>query len=193
MEVMRQQTAIVLTLLLAAVTVVGAASYTQATVDRSAGIQVSADNAALVGLEVGNGISGDSVKTSTDGELVLNLDDEGTGVNGNATFYYGASSSRTRSNTAFNVTNNDDASRSFTASYSNPDANAKVNVKFAVYTYNSTSSALEKVGTVDDEGTSVTQSLASGKKLYVFSTVDTANGDLGSTADLSGTFTVKAS
>lgn len=193
---MRQQTAIVCALLVAAVSIVGAASYTQATVDRNANINVQADNTALVGLTVGNGIgaSDDSVK-AVNGNLVLNLDD-GTGVNGNATFHYGADSSRDRSNTAFNVTNNDDASRTFKLSYAQSTASdgTNPNVKFDVYSYDSTATApWSQVGTVDEEGTTVSPTLAAGEKLYVFVTVDTDTGNLDSTDDLSGTFTVTAS
>jgi hypothetical protein len=194
---MRQQTAIVLALLVAAVSVMGAASYNQATVDRDSNIDVSADDTALVGLAVGNGISGDSVKTSTDDELILNLDDEGQGVNGNATFYYGAddsSTTRDRSNTAFNVTNNDDSSRTFDLSYAQGTTTDGTNtVKFEVYTYNSTATTLSQVGTVNEEGSTVSSTLAAGETLYVFVTVDTTAGDLGSGDDLSGTFTVDAS
>lgn len=194
---MRQQTAIVFALLIAAVSVIGAASYTQATVDRSANINVSADNTALVGLEVGNGIAAtdDSVKTSTNGELILNLDDEGTGVNGNATFHYGADTGRDRTNTAFNITNNDDADRTFDLSYAlaNGNTDTNSNVQFDVYTYNGTSGSLSQVGTVDEEGTTVNPTLTSGEQLYLFVTVDTDTGNLNSTNDLSGTFTIKAS
>lgn len=194
---MRQQTAIVLALLVAAVSVVGAASYTQATVDRDANINVEADSTALIGLSVGNGITGDSVTTGSDGELSLNLDD-GTGVNGNATFHYGADgtdTTRDRSNTAFNVTNNDDSSRQYSLSYSQWTASdgTNSNVQFDVYTYDSTATTpWSQVGTVDEEGSTVSPTLAAGDKLYVFVTVDTTAGDLGSTDDLSGTFTVKA-
>lgn len=194
---MRQQTAIVLALFVAAVSVIGAASFTQATVDRDADIQVSADNTALVGLEKGGGITGDSVTTSTDGELVLNLDDEGQGVNGNATFYYGADGTNTvrdRGNTAFNVTNNDEANRTFTLSYTQGTAtDGTSNSKFDVYTYSSSSSSLEQVGTVDEEGATVSPTLTPGETLYVFATVDTAASDLGKNDDLSGTFTIEAS
>lgn len=191
---MRQQTAIVCALLVAAVSIVGAASYTQATVDRNANINVQSDDTALVGLEVGGGITYDSVTTTTDGELLLNLDD-GTGVNGNSTFYYGAddsSTTRDRSNSAFNVTNNDGDLRDFTLSYTDlSDTNQ--NVKFDVYTYDATNGLVSQ-GTVDEEGTSVSHAdLGAGKKLYVYVTVDTTAGDLGSGDDLSGTFTVTAS
>lgn len=195
---MRQQTAIVLALLVAAVTVVGAASYTQATVDRDADIQVAADNTALVGLAVGGGITDNSVKASTDGELLLNLDD-GQGVNGNATFHYGADgtdTARDRSNTALNVTNNDDESRTFTLSYTQASGGdgTNQNVKFDVYSYDSgATNPWSQVGTVTEEGDTLSPSLAAGETLYVFVTVDTTAGDLGSSDDLSGTFSVEAS
>lgn len=190
---MRQQTVIVLALFVAAVTVTGAASYTQASVDRDANIQVETDSAALVGLSVGGGITYDSVQ-KVDEKLVLNLDD-GTGVNGNATYHYGADgtdTARDRGNAAFNVTNNDDNSRDFTFSYDQTSAtDGNQNVVFDVYTHNSTSGSLESVGTVDEESLTASQTLGSTETLYVFVTVDTAN--LNSTDDLSGTFTIKAS
>lgn len=190
---MRQQKAIVLALLVAAVSVIGAASYTQATVDRDATIDVETDSAALIGLDVGGGITYDSVQ-KVDEKLVLNLDD-GVGVNGNATFHYGADgtdTARDRSNAAFNVTNNDDNSRDFTLSYAQATTtDGSQNVVFDVYIHNSTSGSLESVGTVDEEGLTASHTLGSTETLYVFVAVDTAN--LNSTDDLSGTFTVKAS
>lgn len=190
---MRQQSAIAIALLVAAVSVVGAASYTQATVDRDANINVQTDSAALIGLDVGGGITYDSVQKVNE-RLVLNLDD-GIGVNGNATFHYGAdgtNTARDRGNAAFNVTNNDDNSRTFDLSYTQATAtDGSQNVAFDVYTHNSTSGSLESVGTVDEEGLTASSTLATGDTLYVFVTVDTAGLD--STNDLSGTFSVKAS
>lgn len=193
---MRQQTAIVCALLVAAVSIIGAASYTQATVDRNANINVESDSAALVGLTVGNGIgtADDSVK-AVNGNLVLNLDD-GTGVNGNATFHYGADTNRDRSNTAFNVTNNDDSSRTFKLSYAQSTASdgTNPNVQFDVYSYDSAATTpWSQVGTVTEESGTVSPTLAAGEDLYVFVTVDTDTGNLGSADDLSGTFTVTAS
>ena len=190
---MRQQTAIVLALFVAAVSVIGAASYTQATVDRDANIQVQSDSAALVGLSVGGGITDtdDSVQMN-DEKLFLNLDDDGTGVNGNATFHYGADTARDTSNSAFNVTNNDaDGSRDFTLSYveTTATANTNPNVKFDVYS--DSNGTFEKIGAVSEESDMPTRTLGSSETLYVFVTVDTTN--LSSTDDLSGRFTVKAS
>lgn len=193
---MRKQSVIALALLVAAVSVVGAVSYTQASVDRTSNINVKADNAALIGLEKGAGIEYDSVTTTTDGELQLNLDDSGTGVNGNANFHYGAdisSTTPTQTNTAFNISNNDNNARDFTVSYSvtgtDGDTNSN-NVKFHIYTYDGTS--LVKQTTVSEGGSYTQTGLGAGKKLYVFVEVDTAAGDLGSSSDLSGTLTVSA-
>ena len=193
---MRQQTAIVLALVIAAVTVIGAASYTQATVNRDADIQVQTDDAALVGLSVGGGISDDSVQ-NVNGELVLNLDD-GTGVNGNATYNYGepTESARTQSNTAFNITNNDDTTRTFDLSYAvtGTDGDTTVdNVKFHVYQADGTGGLDTANGTIVSESTGQSVTLAPGSSTYVFIEVDTDTGNLDSTSDLSGTFTVKAS
>lgn len=193
---MRQQTAIVLALFIAAVTVIGAASYTQATVDRDANIQVETDDAALVGLSVGGGITDDSVQ-NVNGELVLNLDD-GTGVNGNATYNYGepTESARDQSNTAFNVTNNDDSTRTFDLSYAvtgtDGDTTAD-NVNFIVYEGDGTGGLDTANGTTVTESTGQSVTLAAGDSAYVFIEVDTDSGNLDSGSDLSGTFTVKAS
>lgn len=193
---MRQQTAIMLALFVAAVSVIGAASYTQATVDRDANIQVETDSAALVGLGVGGGITDDSIQ-NVNGELALNLDD-GTGVNGNATYYYGepTESSRDQSNTAFNITNNDDASRTFDLSYAvtGTDGDTTVdNVKFNVYQGDGTGGLDTTNGTTVSESTGQSVTLDPGTSTYVFIEVDTNSGNLDSTSDLSGTFTVKAS
>lgn len=193
---MRQQPAIVLALLVAAVTIIGAASYTQATVDRDANIQVETDSAALVGLSVGGGISDDSVQ-NVNGELVLNLDD-GTGVNGNATYNYGepTETARDQSNTAFNITNNDDASRTFDLSYavSGTDGDTTVdNVKYVVYEGDGTGGLDKTNSTTVTESTGQSVPVAAGDSVYVFIEVDTDSGNLDSGSDLSGTFTVKAS
>lgn len=192
---MNQRTVLVAVLAVAALTMVGAASFTTADVVRNSNIDVSADDSALIGLSVGGGIDGDSVTTTSDGEIEFDLDESGQGVNGNATFYYGAKTSRVQGNTGFNVTNNDDSAKDITFSYAvqgTDNAGGKDNVKFHVYEGDG-SGGVENKTTATEQTDQTVSGVGAGSTLYVFIEVDTTAGDLGKNSDLSGELTITAS
>lgn len=170
---------------------VGASAFTAATVERQANADVVADENGLVGLADGN--SGNLVyqDAATD-QLVIDFEN-GTalGANTDALFELGDPAAP-GSSQAFQVTNNDDEAHQLTAAYTldADDGNTAANLEFQVYDSTGT-----LVGTVTEEGQTVSMDAQAAASYDVVMVVDTGHGTadtLTSTEDLSGTlaFTV---
>lgn len=180
---MRNKTIVVIAVVLAVSTALGASAFTSATVDRSTNINVVSDSQGLIALQ--DGTSGNLIREDSNGRLAIDFTQaSASGANSNAKFTFGDNSSGNTSY-AFNMTNQAGQSHSFTLSYSVTGTDGDTgteNVKFEVY-----DSSNNHLGTVS-ESNSLTQSISAGQTVYVVLVVDT-NG-LTSTSDLSGTFTI---
>lgn len=183
---MKTKVAAIMLVAIAITASLGASAFTTGTVTRSSDVNVVTDDVGLIGLS--DGTSGDLVTMNSTGALDINFTTSGAdGVNTAAHFELGDPASPT-TQTAFNVTNNDDTSHDLTIEYTGAGgtADADENIQFQVY--NGTGS---KVATVSEETTSQTiTGAASGATYYVVVVVDTHGLD--STADLSGTLKISA-
>lgn len=178
-------------LVLVIATSVGASAFTSATVERQANADVVTDENGLLGLTDGN--SGNLVyqDAATD-QLVIDFENgTATGANTDALFELGDPANPGTSQ-AFSVQNNDDESHQITASYTldADDGNADANLEYRIYDGTGT-----LVGTVTEEGQTVSMDAAPAASYDVVVVVDTGHGGastLTSTSDLSGTlaFTV---
>lgn len=183
------RTSVVVLLVVASLTIVGALSYTTATVSRDATITMDADASAIIGLQGGNAVdsTGDAVVFDFDNANALNTD---------AQFVYGDNTTTdfTASSTsyAFSVTNNDDQTQTFSFEYVAPnDGNVgTADVTFEVYSPTGGTA----LATFSEEATGPTalssSTAANGGTVYVVVIIDT-NGQT-SADDLSGTLTISA-
>ncbi|MEF8819220.1 MAG: hypothetical protein V5A31_06135 [Haloferacaceae archaeon] len=184
---MQSRTMVVAVALVAVVGVTGASAFTTATVARDAQIDVANDENGAIGLTAGS-VSG--VSQNGSGALNLALGQEGTaqGLNTEATFAYGDTSSPTTT-FAFEVTNNDSQAHDIDLSYAfdgnDPNTNA-VNVEFVVYD----SSGGASVATASEDSTATIAGVGGGVSHYVVVQIDTTG--VASSDDLSGTLEVSA-
>ncbi|WP_136716512.1 hypothetical protein [Halorientalis salina] len=180
------RTVLVAGVIIVAAMSVGASAFTAASVERQANADVVADENGLLGLTDGN--SGNLVyqDAGTD-QLVIDFEN-GTalGANTDALFELGDPANPGASQ-AFSVANNDDEAHQINAAYTldADDGNAVANLEFRVY---DNTGAL--VGTVTEEGQTVSMDAAAAESYDVVVVVDTGHGaadTVTSTADLSGT------
>jgi len=178
-------TILMASLLLVGTVSVGASAFTAATVERSANVDVVADNNGLLALTDGNSGNLVSQDGSTE-QLGIDLE-SGTadGANPNATFELGNPAAPTTSN-AFTIENQDAEQHQINVKYTGADTNGEDNLKFEIYDSTNTS-----VGTVTEEGTTASFTAPAADTFYTVVTVDTGGGsaatDLTSASDLSGT------
>lgn len=176
---------VLVVLMIASSAALAASASTTVSMDRSSNVDVVTDSNGLIALESQSGPSTGVVQQNSSGALSIDFArDSATGVNPSATFEVGNQSEPVNSY-AFNLTNQDATSHDVTLGYTGADQNTDPNIEFQVY--NSTGSS---VGTVDEEGTTVTHTLNSGEEAYVVIYVDTHG--LTDAADLSGTLTIDA-
>jgi hypothetical protein len=181
-------TVLIASLLLVGTVSVGASAFTAATVERTASVDVVADNQGLLALIDGN--SGNLV--SQDGSTEqLGIDLEGGtagGANPNATFELGNPAAPSTSN-AFKIENKDAEQHQINVEYTGATTNGEDNLKFEIYDSTGTS-----VGTVTEEGTTASFTAPATETFYTVVTVDTGGGsattDLTSINDLSGTISL---
>lgn len=178
-------TLLVASLLLVGTVSIGASAFTAATVERSASVDVVADNDGLLALTDGN--SGNLVFQEGSTEQ-LGIDftrGTATGANPNATFELGNPADPTGSN-AFTIENQDAETHQITVEYTGATTNGEDNLTFEIYDSTGTS-----VGTVTEEGTTAVFTAPAAETFYTVITVDTGGGsaatDLTSADDLSGT------
>ena len=178
-------TILMASLLLVGTVSIGASAFTAATVDRSANVDVVADNNVLLALTDGNSGNLVSQDGSTE-QLGIDLG-SGTaaGANPNATFELGNPAAPTTSN-AFTIENQDAEQHQINVKYTGADTNSEDNLVFEIYDSTGTS-----VGTVTEEGTTASFTAPAADTFYTVVTVDTGGGsaatDLTSASDLSGT------
>ncbi|WP_302080711.1 hypothetical protein [Salinibaculum rarum] len=180
------KTLLVAGIILVAGVSVGTSAFTSATVERQADANVVADENGLLGLTDGN--SGNLVYQNAADQLAINFTQgTATGANTDALFELGNPAAPGTSK-AFQVTNNDAESHQITAAYTldADDGNTVANLEFQVY---DNTGAL--VGTVTEEGQTVSMDAAAAETYDVVVVVDTGHGTgtdtLTSAKDLSGT------
>ena len=178
-------TLLMASLLLVGTVSIGASAFTAATVERSASVDVVADNEGLLALTDGN--SGDLVFQDGSTEQ-LGIDfasGDAAGANPNATFELGNPADPTVTN-AFTSKTQDDEQHQRNVAYTGATQNSEENLKFEIYDSTGTS-----VGTVTEEGTTASFTAPAAETFYTVVTVDTGGGsaatDLTSADDLSGT------
>jgi len=178
-------TLLMASLLLVGTVSIGASAFTAATVERSASVDVVADNEGLLALTDGN--SGDLVFQDGSTEQ-LGIDfasGDAAGANPNATFELGNPADPTVSN-AFTIENQDAEQHQINVAYTGATQNSEENLNFEIYDSTGTS-----VGNVTEEGTSASFTAPATDTFYTVVTVDTGGGsaatDLTSASDLSGT------
>lgn len=178
-------TILMASLLLVGTVSIGASAFTAATVERSANVDVVADNDGLLALTDGDSGNLVSQDGSTE-QLGIDLE-SGTaaGANPNATFELGNPAAPTTSN-AFTIENQDAEQHQINVEYTGADTNSEDNLLFEIYDSTGTS-----VGTVTEEGTTASFTAPATDTFYTVVTVDTGGGsaatDLTSASDLSGT------
>lgn len=178
-------TILMASLLLVGTVSIGASAFTAATVERSANVDVVADNEGLLALTDGDSGNLVSQDGSTE-QLGIDLE-SGTaaGANPNATFELGNPAAPTTSN-AFTIENQDAEQHQINVEYTGADTNSEDNLLFEIYDSTGTS-----VGTVTEEGTTASFTAPATDTFYTVVTVDTGGGsaatDLTSASDLSGT------
>ena len=179
------KTLLVAGIILVAGVSVGTSAFTSATVERQANADVVTDSDGLLGLTDGN--SGNLVYEDTQDQLAIDFEN-GTalGANTDALFELGDSNNPGTSQ-AFKLANNDDESHQVTAAYTldADDGNTASNMEFRVYDDTGT-----LVGTIDEEGQTVSMDANAGESYNIVIVVDTGHGTTGtltSVDDLSGT------
>lgn len=176
----------VLAFLVVAAGAVGAASFTSATVDRQATIDVAADNNGVVGLSP----TGDVSEVTTSGDkLSIALNPGGTGLNPGGSFEYGDPADSSAA-AAFNITNNADTTQDLTLSYTvtGTDSSPADNVQFKLY--DAATDPTLVTGTATENNDYTITGLGPGESRTVVIVVDTTGQT--STDDLSGTLTISA-
>ena len=180
----RTLTILMASLLLVGTVSIGASAFTAATVERSATVDVVADEDGLLALTDGN--SGNLVSQDGDTEQ-LGIDlESGTasGANPNATFELGNPDDPTVSN-AFTIENQDAEPHQINVEYTGATTNEEDNLIIDIYDGDG------NVETVTEEDTSASFAAPAAKTFYTVVTIDTGGGnaatDLTSADDLSGT------
>jgi hypothetical protein len=166
---MQRKTVLLVSVLVIASAVIGTAAFNSGEVNRSATVDVVGDDTALTGLAPGDS---SIVHYNANNKLLIdftNLANAG-GVNANSNYTVGDNSSPTTTY-AFNVTNNDDSTHTYTLSYSFDTAPSSGDVQFHVY--NSTG-ALQ--GTASSSS-STSIDLTAGETAYVVMDLDATGAD----------------
>lgn len=173
---------------------IGASSFTTATLTRDTNIDVVSDTNGVIGLIDGN--SGDVVQEdASTGELRIDFTvGSATGVNVDSVYELGdpANPVGASGERAFNITNNDGVSHTINISYSVADGTSGIgdglnSTEFQVY-----DGTGANVATVSEEGPGGEFTAASGETFAVVVVVDTTPAGVDQTDDLSGTLTVTA-
>jgi len=170
--------------LLVASSFVGAAAFTNASVDRSASIDVTTDSSGILGLEAGTSAM---VTQNSSGALEIDAAiGSATGINTAAVVNVGDKNNPS-STYAFSVTNNAGSQKDIAFSYAVPgtDSSSTGDVTFEVY-----DSSGGSVGSFD-ETSGKTVTVGSGATYYVVISIDTTGNPSGD--DLSGTLSIAAS
>jgi len=164
----------------------GASALSTGYVDRTASIDVVADDSGLIGLTDGN--AGSLVDTSGDKLTIDFSQASASGANADGHFELGDPANGNQTH-AFNITNNDNAAHTLSLNYTldTDDSESGANVTYEVY--DSTNTQLLKATDENGEQSSSTDAVSSGETVHAVVIVDTT--DKTSSDDLSGTLRVK--
>lgn len=181
-------------ILLVSTGIIGASSFTTATLERNTSIDVVADGNGAIALsdETSGNIIYQKGSSPGQGEVTIDFSNAGsaTGVNVNSTYELG-DPNNPKTDAGINITNNDGVSHTVNLTYTldNPsDDNDGTNeTEFQVYDKSGSS-----VMTISEEGTGADASLPSGDSWIVIVIVDTTADGVDSNDDLSGTLNVTA-
>lgn len=170
---------------------IGASSFTKATLDRDTNINVVADDSGVIALIDGD--SGDVVQVdSSTGELTIDFTiGSASGVNVNSTYELGNPDwSSDTDEQAFNITNQDGVSHTITLNYTvdsgDGEGDSFDSVKFEVF-----DSTATNVATASEE-TDGSFTAASGETFATVVIVNTTVSGVDKNSDLSGTLNVTA-
>lgn len=171
---------------------IGASSFTKATLDRDTNINVVADDSGVIALIDGDSGGVVAVDSST-GELTIDFGvASASGVNVNSTYELGTSdwSSASADEEAFNITNQDSVAHTITLNYSADQADVVgdgfESVKFKVF--NSTG---DNVVTASEENTG-SFNAGSSETFATVVIVNTTVSGIDKNDDLSGTLNITA-
>lgn len=171
---------------------IGASSFTTATLTRDASIDVVSDTNGFIGLADEH--SSNIVSENGDGALTIDFaQNSATGVNVNSTYEIGVPGTSDAANeAAFSITNNDGVAHDIKLNYTVTDSAPVVgdganSTEFQVYDSDSNS-----IATISEEDSGSTFSLAGGTTYYVVIVVDTTPAAVTQSEDLSGTLEVTA-
>lgn len=170
--------------LLVASSFVGAAAFTNASVDRSASIDVTTDDAGIIGLQAGNT---SLVTQNSTGALSIDAAvGSASGINTAAVVEVGDTGNPTTTY-AFTVTNNAGNPKDIKFSYAvtGTDTDTADDLTFTVYDSTGTS-----VGSFAEGGSFTRTGVSSGATYYVIITIDTTGN--APSDDLSGTLSITA-
>lgn len=181
---------VIAVILLVSTGLIGASSFTTATLERDTNIDVVADDSGAIALT--DETSGSIIYTKTNGQLGIDFSNAGSasGINVNSTYELGDPDDPTGS-AGFNITNNDGTSHTVNLTYSlnNPgdDNDGTDEVDFRVF-----NKSAGQVFTVSEEGVGNEATLSSGETWAVVVVVDTTADGVDKNSDLSGTLNVTA-
>lgn len=163
--------------------IVGASAFTTGSVDRASSMNVTADDAGLIGLE--DGTSGNLVYQNDAGQLEIDFTNgSADGVNDEAHYELGNPGNATNQN-AFSITNNDDEQHTMSVEYTGASQSESPDENMQFQVYNNTG---DLVTTVSEENTVQTFDATSGETHYVVLVIDTYGAD--TSDDFSGTLNV---
>lgn len=180
---------IIALMLLLGTGVIAASSFTTATLERNANIDVVGDTDGVIALVDGN--SGAVVQYGTNGDLVIDFTvGSAQGVNVNSTYELGDPNDPSNER-AFNITNNDGVSHTIELDYTVTSGDLTTDgvnqTEFLVFDSTGTN-----VLTISEEDNGGSFTAASGESFAVVVVVDTTLGTVSDTHDLSGTLNVTA-
>ena len=180
-----------LTLILAT-GLIGATSFTQATLIRDTNIDVVSDTNGYIALE--DMLSGDVVREDSTGELSIDFTTgSAQGVNVDSIYELGTPgwSDNATDEQAFNITNHDSVTRTIYLNYSlsgaDPGDGAHNATEFQIYDSSGTNLA-----TISEDDTGASFSMTSGESVAVVVIVDSTDSAITQSDDLSGTLNVTA-
>jgi len=163
---------------------IGATAYSTANVSRDVTVSLDTDENAAIGLTPSSNLSAISLNQ---GELVIDTETgSSSGLNTNASFTYGDSSSPS-SSFAFKLTNNDTTSREFTFEITGFSGVFDGNGSLTFTFYDDTGT---EATTVDASGSTSSTTLSSASSLFAVIDVDTT--DLDASTDPSGSLEISA-
>lgn len=169
--------------------VIGASSFTTATLTRDTNIDVVADSNGVIALI--DGTSGGIVTEKSTGELTIDFQvGSATGVNVNSTYELGDPSAP-GTERAFNITNQDSVQHTIELDYTvdtgDGVGDGTNSTEFQVYDSSGTA-----VTTVSEEDNGASFTAGSGETFAVVVVVDTTMAGVDKSSDLSGTLNITA-